>query len=357
MLSFQRLHEHPCTDIEKKWRDCLSRAECPAHYDAPEFFLEPMFEDKRPFAILALDDGTVSGVLTGLHINGETISGLSSRPQVCLREDADPSKVVDALAAGLREESGSDKLETVFAWDKAGALDRFCQHGFRRRIAGYCVVLDLTSGAEKIFKSLHTDRRHDIRFAMKHGVEVREAQTEKDIEDYFEVYQRWHATPRKTVQHFHTLEASKKMLAMPRSYRRFLAILEGRVIASSGVRFYEGGLLECAWNCSLDEFLRFHPNDLLLWRTIEWACANGFKRLSFGGAHHFLRKWSKDIRPICRYRLDRTFLRRHDRYESFIDGARHVVRGLPAPARELVSRIRQRKQRPAQRKSDSRRPS
>jgi hypothetical protein len=339
MVSFHRLHEYPRADLESKWRECLSHAECPAHYDAPEFFLEPTFEGQRPFAILALDGATVSGVLTGIHTNGQTQSGLNSRPQLCLREDADPSKAVDALAAGIRTESGSDKVITVFAWG-GGALDRFCQHGFGYKAVAECVVIDLSCGAEKLFSRLHTDRRHDIRFAAKHGIEVREAQTEKDIEDYFELYRRWQMTSRKSIHHHLTLEHSKKRFALPKSYKRFLAFLDGRVIASSEIRFYEGGLVECSNNCSMDEFLRLHPNDLLIWRTIEWACAHEFKRLSFGGAHYFLKKWSKDVRSICRYRLDRTFLRLHDRCESLMDGARRVVRALPTPARVFFSNSR-----------------
>src|ERR1017187_8244717 len=53
-------------------------------------------------------------------------------------------------------------------------------------------------------------------------------------------------------------------------------------------------------------------NDLLIWKTIQWACEQGFWKYSLGGAHPFLRKWEGTIVPIYRYRLDRTFLRRHD---------------------------------------------
>jgi CelD/BcsL family acetyltransferase involved in cellulose biosynthesis len=95
---------------------------------------------------------------------------------------------------------------------------------------------------------------------------------------------------------------------MRANHRRFLACYKGEVIAAAEVRFYRGGLVEFANNCSRDEYLHLCPNDLLVWRMIQWACENGFPRISTGGAHPFLRKWSDTVIPVYRYRLDRTLL-------------------------------------------------
>lgn len=111
------------------------------------------------------------------------------------------------------------------------------------------------------------------------------------------------------------------------------------MIASSAVRFYPGGLVEAASNCSLDEYLHLHPNDLLLWKTMEWACVNGFPKISLGGAHPFLRKWGGIVVPIHRYRMDRTWLRRHDVRETVRDFGRKSLHRMPPPVEKAVRRL------------------
>src|ERR1700674_5510779 len=80
--SFAILHDFPPPEIEEAWRDFLSRVEVPAHYDCPEFFVERHWVGKRHFAILALNRGSVVGVLTGQHKGNEGLSGLPSRPPI-----------------------------------------------------------------------------------------------------------------------------------------------------------------------------------------------------------------------------------------------------------------------------------
>ena len=86
----------------------------------------------------------------------------------------------------------------------------------------------------------------------------------------------------------------------------------GQVIAATTVRFYPKGLIEYSSNCSLDAFMDLRPNDLLIWRTIQWACEHGFKKYSLGASHPFLQKCGGVLVPISRYRFDRTFLHRHN---------------------------------------------
>src|ERR1700687_3505451 len=81
---FLILHDFPRPEIEVLWRDFLGRVEFPAHYDTPEFFLEPYWIGQRIFAVLAFTDSKIVGVLTGLHDGDEVLSGLQSRPQICL---------------------------------------------------------------------------------------------------------------------------------------------------------------------------------------------------------------------------------------------------------------------------------
>jgi hypothetical protein len=79
----------------------------------------------------------------------------------------------------------------------------------------------------------------------------------------------------------------------------------------------------------LDACAHLRPNDLLIWKTIEWGAAEGFRRYSLGGAHTFLRKTGGILTPTYRHRLDRTWLHRHNFGETIGDRGRETLRKVP----------------------------
>jgi Acetyltransferase (GNAT) domain len=335
------VHEFPAGTLEKSWRRFLSRVECPAHYDSPEFFLEPWTPKSRPFAVLALQSGEVVGIATGMHAGREVISGLPARPQISLDKNIDPLLVSDCLAEGLLCESHAAQLVTVYAW-KGTQLPGFERRRFRVRQLEGDVVLDLRPGAKALFDRFRQHRRRDIRAAEHNGIEVFQEETTEDLQAYWETYQAWRASQRKQIRHNRSFEMMQRVHELRGNHRRLLARYQGKVIAGIGIRFLQGGLLEFANNCSREEFLDFLPNDLLVWRIIEWACENGFSTCSMGGAHPFLRKWGGTIVPICRYRLDRSLLRHHDLKDGAQDRVRKLLDHTPAPVRAFLVSVLQR---------------
>jgi hypothetical protein len=337
-MNFKILHEFPSPEFEQPWREFLTRVEVPSHYDAPEFFLDPLHQ--RPFAVLATENNEVRGVLTGSHFDETTVSGLPARPQICV-DDPQNTAALAALAQGLLAEGEDSGLITLYSWSWLD-LPAFVDVGFNRRKLLGNVVLDLTRGADTLFKEFTKDRRRNIRFAEKNGVEVREAATEQDIIDAYAVYSGWRGTQRKKVKGDWSFESFTKTVRLRNNRRLFLAMFEGKVIAINIFRFFPGGLFESAANSSLDEFIYLKPNDLLQWRGIQWACAQGLRRHSLGGAHEFLLRFGGPVVPIIRYRLDRSLLRRHDVEENLRDSARSLLRsapfGLDAKVRRLIGK-------------------
>jgi hypothetical protein len=340
-VGYEIVREFPSPSLELAWRDCLDRVAVPAHYNAPEYFLEPKLGDEQRFAVLATKESKVTGVLTGVH-DGENVNcGQISRPQICLSEDETvaPASTLDALARGLLAEAGAAKLISVHSWLP---LERFIQYGFRERKLEGAVVLDLRQGAEALFKQLDKKRRNCIRFAMRQEMDVTEAKRDADIEEFYAVYSRWFGTQRKKI--------SGKKLSFQFFQERFrhlenirilLARSLGKVIAGITLRFFPGGLVEYSNNSSLDDFLRLRPNDLLVWRAIEWACREGFSHFSLGGAHRFLREFGGTLTPIYRYRLDRTTFRRHDLQENFAGWGRKKLHQMPTPVEKIIRKLAQ----------------
>jgi hypothetical protein len=330
------LHDFPAPDMEKLWRDCLCRTGCPAHYDSPEFFLEPYWAGKRPFAILALHRGVIVGVLTGLNEGYQIVSGLQQRPQICVDTTADAIAAMSSLARGLLAEAGSAELVTVYSWSRM-PMNEFESYGFRRRPFEGSVVLDLSKGPETLFKQLNKKRRTNIRFAIRNGVEVFQAISPQDVKIFYRIYLTWRQTERKTIEGEQILwPVFEQRFRQRESFRFFLARHSGKVIAGITLRFAPGGLIEYSNNSSLDEFLHLRPNDLLVWNAIEWACSEGFRRFSLGGVHRFLREFGGECDSICRYRLDRTMFRRHDLRQAAVDMGRDSLRKLPRPVERTI---------------------
>lgn len=342
-MNFKILHDFPSPDAERAWRDFLTRTEVPAHYDSPEYFLDPLRQGTRPFAVLAFEDDRVRGVLTGFHLGKQVISGLPSRPQICV-DGVETATTLEALAQGLLAETDNAELVHIYTWSSL-ELAPFSAYGFRRRQLLGSVVLDLTRGADALFREFSKDRRRNIRFAEKHGVEVREATSDQDIVEAYAVYSAWRGTERKKVRGDWSFESFEKTVRAKNNRRLLLATFSGQVIAINIFRFFPGGLFESAANSSLDQFNYLKPNDLLQWRGIQWACAQGLRRHSLGGAHEFLLRFGGTVVPILRYRLDRTLFRRHDLKESLGTTARSLLRmrssGVGQTVRKLLGNKRQ----------------
>jgi hypothetical protein len=338
-MNFKVLRGYPSPDDESAWRDYLTRVECPSHYEAPEFFLEPLWNDKEPFAVLATDNGKIMGVLTGLNSGKHVTCGLPSRPQISIDLAADAKLVLDMLAQGLLGEASSAELVSVYTWPSK-ELPTFSARGFRRQKLAGNVVLDLTLGAEVLFKQFTKDRRRNIRFAEKNGVEVSEAATAQDISDAYAVYCDWREKRGKEARGLQlSFEQYKQTMSLKENRRLFIARVKGRVVATNVFRFFPGGLFESSANASLEEFKHLKPNDLLQWRGIEWACHNEMVRHSLGGSHQFLLRFGGTVVPILRYSLDRTWLRRNDLHEVVEKVGRQIVRRLPPFIEEGVRKV------------------
>lgn len=303
--SFCILHRQPSGTTDAKWRDCLARSDLPMHYTAPEYFLEPALREKRPFAILSMNGDDVTAVMTGIHDGPHVRSGLSVRPQIAFSRGADRQRATRNMIAGLLREAQSAKLLDLYMWSD---MDQLFDHRFRRRQCKGVVMLDLGRGPDALFREFSQTRRTDVRRAIRMGVSVDMAGSSDDLSGYYAVYLDW--ARRKTLPVMGKDEF-QETFALTGNRRLFLARYESRIVAGLVLRFFPGGVAEYSANSSLERALHLRPNDLLQWRAIEWACAEGMTKYSLGGVHLFLRKSGGEVVPTARYRLDLSIFRRY----------------------------------------------
>jgi hypothetical protein len=327
------LHDYPDDRVlEARWRKFLARSDFATHYVSPEYFREPFFRDKRPFVVLASQGDRVVAAFSGTHENQQLTCGLRFRPQICFDETSDVEAACDAVTAGLLKEAEDAQVITFYSWVP---LPNLTKYGYRcKQEDEGIVMLDLTKGPDELFKEFSGTRRTDIRNAIKRGMEVVIAGTRDEFRDYYEIYTDW--CRRKNIEP-HSFEIMEEALSLE-NRRLFLVRYEGKTIAGTIIRLYPGAMVEYAANNSLVEYLKLRPNDLLQWRVVEWACAEGYKRYSLGGAHLFLRRMGGSMLPVYRYRFDRTWLRRYELKEALERSARNMFNALPGDLKTLVRR-------------------
>jgi hypothetical protein len=336
-LSFQILHGPPAHPIETAWRACLADSDFPTHYTAPEYFCEPMLHGRKPFAVLSIVGEDVTAVMTGIHYSDRVQSGLSLRPQIAFSRNADRLRAMNNLIAGLLQESKSAKLVDLFLWsDMAGLVDA----RFRQRTYEGVVMLDLSLGPDAVFREFTKVRRKRIRRAIKHGVTVEPAKSRDDISAYYTVHVDWTRRRSRPIPG----EEQFQGLFSRRNRRLLLARYNGSVIAGVVLRFIPGGVVEVAASGSLEGALHLRPNDLLYWRAIEWACAEGLTKCSLGGANLFLRQFGGKVVQTTRHRLDLSLSRRFaigDWMADRVEGVRQSIPpGVAGFARSLRSHVR-----------------
>jgi Acetyltransferase (GNAT) domain len=336
--SFLILRRLPVGPVEEKWRAFLAESDYPSHYTAPEFFLEPGFRDKNPFAVLSIVGDDVTAVLTGINDRGHVQSGLSVRPQMALSHRADRVRGLANLQAGLLAEAESGSLVDLFAWSDAGeTIDaRFLQKAYEG-----VVMLDLSRGPEALFRKFSENKRTNIKKAIRYGVSVETAKSPDDIAAYYAIYVDWSrrkALPVVGIGEF------QETFALSKNRVLFLARHEDKIIAGVVIRFFPGGIMEYAANSSLENALRVRPNDLLHWRAIEWGCAAGMMKYNLGGAHLFLRKFGGQLAPTTRHRLDLSPFRRYALGDWITDNVEALRPFIPAKVLTFGCSIRNRLQ-------------
>lgn len=338
-MNWKVLTEYPDAETERRWNEFLGRAAYPTHYTTPNFLVDPFVRGGERFAVLACgDDGAVNGVLTGVFDGKRIVSGLPVRPQTAFLPGRDEAATAAALFEGMLE-MGGDRLGFVefHSWEP---VEEFTGLGFQTEICegdDSIVMLDLSKGADELFKDFSQTRRNELRKVMRRGeVGVKTLETEDELRELYEIHCDWNRRKGNEPDSREDFEFA----ASQTGYRKILvAVHDGRVIAGSYYRFCPGGVVEYAANNSLPEYLKLRPNDLLGWRSIEWACGEGFTHYSMGGSHLFLRRFGGELFQTRRYKMDMSLLHVHDMKEGLINLGLKTYRSLPSSVRSKIKDI------------------
>ncbi len=337
-MEFRIERSFPEPALEQKWHEFLPDSTYPSHYTSPGFFRMPYWEGQNPFAVLVVDKDRVVAAVCGVNIHNHLNSGIEVRPQVSISQHVDQDRAVKTLVDGLTAAGGSNcELITLHS---ATRIDAFTDLGFRmKRAKGSfkVVMLDLSEGSEEIFKGFSQSRRSDIRKAIRQEkIQISQVETLEELSELHAIHVAWCKSKKVEPDDWKVFRAAWEQ----KEYKRtFIAKTEGKIIAGSYFRFYKNSLVEYAANNSIPEYRNLRPNDLLVWRAIEWSCENGFKRFSMGGSHLFLKRFGGRTVASYRYQRDLTTFQRHAAKDALYRLAIKGYQRLPDSARTKIKRV------------------
>jgi CelD/BcsL family acetyltransferase involved in cellulose biosynthesis len=154
----------------------------------------------------------------------------------------------------------------------------------------------LQPSSEELWNNLHSSARRAIQKAERDGVEVRQAESMEDLRAFYEM-------------HLGVRKLKYRLLAQPYLFFEnlwhafiekgqgalFLALYQDQVI---GGTFFLGWKerIYYKFNASAPDTLSLRPNDLLIWKGIEYAKAQGYTYFDFG-----LSDWDQE--GLVRYKM------------------------------------------------------
>lgn len=161
-------------------------------------------------------------------------------------------------------------------------------------------VLGLSDVRDEVWRKLDKKgTRWAIKKAQREGVTVREANTGEDMEYFFrrlnERHKRDLGVPVHPIRLFRSIHERMRQFTSLYFGEMDEKIIGGILI----LKYKDTQLYFCgAWD---NGYLKYHPNNLLLWRAIESACEEGCQYFDFGktssdntGLSHFKKDWGSD---------------------------------------------------------------
>jgi Acetyltransferase (GNAT) domain len=308
------LHGYPTREVETEWNEFLTKIEFPCHYIGPAYFSVPFWEGKKPFAILVFDENKIVGAATGLFQNGKLTCGLKVRPQMAMIETEKTDEIAKELHAGLIEIARNKaSLITLNSWQNISCFRALGYAGQPSEGTDRIVVIDLSIGADAVFKGFSQSRRSALRKIIReNNLEISELETAAELEEFYAIHTAW--CKNKKIEP-HPLKAMQTISTQKESGRILIAKHQGKVVAGSYFRFQKNGVIEYSENNSNPAYLHFSPNELLVWKSIEMACKQGFTHYSMGASHPFLQRFGGETRSTYRYQIDLSFFKKHEKIE------------------------------------------
>lgn len=145
------------------------------------------------------------------------------------------------------------------------------------------IEIPIRESLDKLWLRLDKKARWGVNKAKKEGAQIIEASTEKEVEEFYKIYEE--TCKRGNISPV-SLNFLKGLFNNLKDYNHLLLVrYKNKYIAGSWIKIYGKDFLcpKQEYNASLTEYLEIQPNNLLYWAMIEWVKNHGYPVLDLGG--------------------------------------------------------------------------
>jgi len=157
----------------------------------------------------------------------------------------------------------------------------------------------------------HARIRWSVNKALKHGIEVRDADADRDLSRGYCLYletMRDHVVPPRPYRLFKAIWDVLRPRGMVRLLLAERRIPRQPALVAGSIFLWFGSTAFYAFTGGSRESVHLRPNDLIQWAAIHDACRAGFRRYDLGevddddqGLADFKRKWGAEPTRLYRY--------------------------------------------------------
>ncbi len=145
------------------------------------------------------------------------------------------------------------------------------------------ILIDLTKSENTIWKEIYSRRRSQINKSEKHGVVIRIFDEVDLVDDSYNILKNVYKRAKLPLAKKEFFLSAYNILGKNGNLRFFGAFYQKKLIGVMYLLCYKERTYE--WYIgSYNEYLKIHPNDLIIWEILKWSKNNGFKIFDFGGA-------------------------------------------------------------------------
>ncbi len=175
---------------------------------------------------------------------------------------------------------------------------------YQNRIEAVIHFKQLDSNIDQIALSIDRKTRQAIKQAGERGVRVEQGVSSQDLQTFYHLHEETRRKQGVPVQPWKFFEQLGKNVIDTGHGYIFLAYIEDRCIAGA-IIFFFNKTVTYKFGASIQDERNLRPNQLILWRIIQWSCENNFTTLDFGktdseniGLRDFKRRWGAEEQPL-----------------------------------------------------------
>ncbi len=206
-------------------------------------------------------------------------------------------------------------------------------------------LVDLSAGSEAVWRKLKNNAVGPVKQAQKLGVRVYAGERQEDMATFYQIFlenRRHLGIPCFPPRFFQEIW---EKLCQKGQGQLFIAEKAGQPLAGLILLLHKGTAID-GYAASRPSSRELRPNDLLVWRAIQWAAREGCQVFDFGADSPrqpsllaFKKKWRGVQQPMYHYYFyrDKNKIKVMDSSDEKYEVIRTIIRLLPFPLYRLLS--------------------